>query len=295
MSLSVEIDVFSGRPNPVVELDEKEAAELLERIGPGPRLDEEADVPSPSILGYRGIVIEQDAPGNDRFPKRVRLLDSKVFGRGLANEARDPDVESYLLDPEGPFSRVEIDVDDFLPRVAVLREELLRLEWWRRWDWWDDIFVPPWPAKCPCGPIYEPNWWNVPSRQDYNNCYNYSTNYRTDTFAQPGKAAGAQYTSLSCNSVRPAAIADKLIDSPNADNKCPEEGHLVALVVAPGWDYHWYRKGSNGWWSHKPGGSPVTNLDNAGKLISDPRNANRGPYTDWCTFMVVMHGHIKIK
>ena len=31
-----------------------------------------------------------------------------------------------------------------------------------------------------------------------------------------------------------------------------------------------------------------------GNYISDPRNANRGPYTDFCTFMVVMHGHIKI-
>ncbi len=81
---------------------------------------------------------------------------------------------------------------------------------------------------------------------------------------------------------------------PIANNKCPGEGHLVALVIAPGWDFPWYRKGRNGLWTHKPGGTPVTNLDNSGVTIPDPRTADRGPYTQFCTFMVVMHGHIKI-
>jgi hypothetical protein len=99
---------------------------------------------------------------------------------------------------------------------------------------------------------------------------------------------------MSCAAVKPAAIKDELIDAPNANNKCPKEGHLVALVVAPGFDYHWYRKGRNGYWSHKMGGSPVTNVDNSGVLIPDPRSANRGAYTNFCSFMIVMHGHIKI-
>ena len=94
--------------------------------------------------------------------------------------------------------------------------------------------------------------------------------------------------------MRPAAIADDLIDAPGADNTCPDEGHLVALVVAPGWDYHWFRKDRSGWWSHKPGQTAVTDRDNSGSLILDPRNADRGMYTDFCTFMVAKHGHIKI-
>jgi hypothetical protein len=150
------------------------------------------------------------------------------------------------------------------------------------------------PSKC--APLYEPSWWNDGGTIQYNNnCYNYGTNYRTDTYAQPGRAAGAMYSSLTCPSVKAAAVADSLIDSPGANNKCPKEGHLVALVVGPGWDFHWYRKGRNGYWTHKPGGTPVTNLDNSGVTISDRRTANRGSYTDFCTFMVVMHGHIKIK
>lgn len=41
-------------------------------------------------------------------------------------------------------------------------------------------------------------------------------------------------------------MADDLIDKPNAHNKCPKEGHLAALVIAPSSDIHWYRKGRNG-------------------------------------------------
>jgi len=33
---------------------------------------------------------------------------------------------------------------------------------------------------------------------------------------------------------------------------------------------------------------------NSGVTIPDPRTADRGGYTNFCTFMVVMHGHIKI-
>jgi len=121
------------------------------------------------------------------------------------------------------------------------------------------------------------------------------TDYRTDTFAQPGLAAGAMYTTFTCPAVRTAVIADDLLDQPGANNRCPKEGHLVALVIAAGIDFHWYRKGRNGLWTHKPGGTPVTNLDNSGGTIPDPRTADRGMYTDFCTFMVVMHGHIKIR
>ena len=113
--------------------------------------------------------------------------------------------------------------------------------------------------------------------------------------SQPGAAAGAMYTSLTCASVGPAAIADGVIARPTANNHCPKEGHLVALVIAPGIDFHWYRKGRNGYWSHKPGSTPVVHVDNGNHLIADPRTANRGMYTQFCMFMVVMHGHVKIK
>jgi hypothetical protein len=291
MSIRITVDVFSGRPNPSIELDDRESAEVLDRLMPVRRLgDTEPGLPPEPTLGYRGLVVDQITDRRAELPDVIRVAGADVFGRGLAHRASDDRVEDYLLSPEGPLRRADLDqaILEQLPDLAEQFGEIRRT--------WPVVFppIPFWPPRCRCGPVYEPGWWNVPSRQPFNNCYNYATNYRTDTFAQPGRAAGAMYSSLTCGSVEPAAVADDLIDTPQADNACPTLGHLVALVIWPGADFHWYRKGRNGWWSHKPGSTPVTNVDNSGNYISDPRNANRGHYTDFCTFMVVMHGHIKI-
>jgi hypothetical protein len=156
--------------------------------------------------------------------------------------------------------------------------------------------------KCPCAPVYEPAWWNDAAtggtRQFHNNCYNYACNYRTDTYAQPGRAGGTPPSSITCPGVKPAVLSDALVNySPNPSTglKCPGKGNLVAIVIWPNWDFHCYRLGNNGFWSHKPGSNPVTNLDNSGKVITDPRTCDRGRYTDFCSFMVVMDGHIKLK
>ena len=50
---------------------------------------------------------------------------------------------------------------------------------------------------------------------------------------------------------------------------------MLALVIWPDVDYHWYRKGPDGMWTHKPGGTQATNLDNSGDLISNPETADR--------------------
>ncbi len=292
MALRITIDIFSGRPNPVLELTGKEARDMTDRLHPVRWLERgEGGLPPEPTLGYRGLIIEQTSAPTRGLPRRFRLVHGDLLGPRLAHRAADEDFENFFCGSTGPIRKLRLGrgFPAFL-RKEILRFRRLRLEWPRR--------PCHWPKKnpCRCAPLYEPAWWNDAGQKQFNNnCYNYSTNYRTDTFAQPGQAAGAMYTALSCASVKPAAVADALIDRPAADNKCPGEGHLVALVIAPGWDFHWYRKGRNGYWSHKPGGTTVTNVDNSGFLIPDPRTANRGPYTIFCSFMVVMHGHIKIK
>lgn len=290
MTLRVTIDLFSGRPNPVFELRGKAASDVLAGLRPprGVKREKVAPLP-PSTLGYRGMVVEQLGRPAAGLPRTFRVVNGDVFAGRAAHRAADPTFEDFVCGSTGPLGKLRLgrEFPLVLVREIARLREIRHLYPWRKWPW--PITIP-----CRCAPLYEPAWWNVPARQPYNNCYNYATNYRTNTFAQPGRAAGAMYTSLTCAAVRPAAVADELIDSPGADNKCPAEGHLVALVVWPGGDYHWYRKGRNGYWSHKPGGTAVTNLDNSGNLIADPRTANRGPYTDFCTFMVVMHGHIRI-
>jgi hypothetical protein len=128
-------------------------------------------------------------------------------------------------------------------------------------------------------PSYTPgNWNDADGIQFSNNCYNYACDHQTGTFAQPGRATGQQYASLTCPDVTVGARSDGLTDQ-SCDAGCGRCCHKVALVVAPGWDFHWYRLDDNGRWSHKPGGTEATNVDNSGNFILDPRTADRGPYT----------------
>lgn len=141
-------------------------------------------------------------------------------------------------------------------------------------------------------PTYQPSFWNTGGTvQAMNNCYNYANNKRTDTFAQPGRASGSAVSTPSCQAVRDAAIKDKVL-SANAAGDCPCGSSScedkIALVLRPGsawsWDYHWYRRDDSGMWSHKPGSTRATNLDNSHNPISSPETANRGAYTEFCGY-----------
>jgi len=135
-------------------------------------------------------------------------------------------------------------------------------------------------------PPYQPEYWNNNWQILFsNNCYNYGNNKRTDTYAQPGRASGIflSWEDMNCEAVKNAALADGLVLLP-ASGVCPDTEDKVALVIAPEWDYHWYRQGHDGMWSHKPGGTPATQLDNSGKLITTPETADRGWYTDFCGY-----------
>jgi hypothetical protein len=141
-------------------------------------------------------------------------------------------------------------------------------------------------------PLFEPAQWNfdgasadLATAQDLNNCYNYACNRRTDTYAQPGRASGMQYTTVTCMDVTSAALADGL-RAIDCDRACPMGSYKKALVVgeiAPGFsDYHWYRQDRDGTWSHKPGGTKATNVDAGVHRILDPRTADRNGYRTFC-------------
>jgi hypothetical protein len=293
--LRIEIDVFSGRPNPVLDLDESRSREAIGLLADARRLEKgEPGLPPVPTLGYRGLIVEQLSDASPRLPRTFRVANGAIFGPRAPKAAPSDALERFVLERAG--------LDRAL--LAVVRREMARfLEVRRRSPWRPGKKPPIRPIlRCRCAPLYEPGWWNDGGQKQLrNNCYNYGSNHRTDTFrqvaggSQPGAAAGAMYTSLTGPAVRTAAVADGLIDSPGANNKCPGEGHLVALVIAPNVDFHWYRKGRTGRWTHKPGSTPVTDVDNSNALITDPRTADRGMYTQFTTFMVVMHGHVKIK
>ncbi|RDZ25982.1 LamG domain-containing protein [Lysobacter silvisoli] len=146
----------------------------------------------------------------------------------------------------------------------------------------DDLAV----VMAPGTPLYEPGLWNGGAAVFSNNCYNYATNKRTNTFAQPGNGAGQGTAGYTCPALIEAAIRDGL--EPIADPYEPSHKSTVALVAAPAYgDFHWYRLDRYGGWSHKPGQQPATNLDNSQSTISNPEYADRGIYTDFCGYFRV--------
>lgn len=308
MSVKVTIDIFSGRPNPELVLTAKEAKELFKNMSPTGAMRKASanTLAEPTHLGLRGIQVDQVKSVTDELPQSFFLSHETMYSGG----------KSAMLKAEGTMDKLYRFIADKASSITnagkvreflkIYKEALAPAAETREKTAIPIMTIPPpvlLAATCNCGPIYEPDWWNLNATiKANNNCYNYACNQRTDTFAQPGKATGNQYTSLSgCTvaagqrSAKQGAVSDALVDTPTANNQCPAKGHLVALVIWPGVDFHWYRKGVNTMWSHKPGGTNVTNLDNAGAVISDPRTANRGGYTQFCTFMNVLPGHINIR
>jgi len=87
--LQVELDAFSGRPNPHWELTGREATEFAARLR---KLAPSAVAPMSDGLGYRGFIVRgsADLPGDFR---EVRLL------RGAVTVAREDKVVAYS-DPD---------------------------------------------------------------------------------------------------------------------------------------------------------------------------------------------------
>ncbi len=132
------------------------------------------------------------------------------------------------------------------------------------------------------------DWWNSSEVIYYNNCYNYATNRATNSFAQPGETGGMHLNDLTCETVKNSVSKDLGIENTEFfDFRGPKDDTLIALVVWPDADYHWYRRGSDGKWSHKPGSTPATNLDASDKIIENIEKADHGPYKEFCGYFKV--------
>jgi hypothetical protein len=132
--------------------------------------------------------------------------------------------------------------------------------------------------------LYEPHKWN----DNYNiksthNCYTYALGkirIGLDSKAQPGYASGYNHIDdekdYNCNEFFkrlkkdvPTTYLEKF------DNACLPGFYKIFLALDPGNDYHWWRLNSDGFWSHKPGATEVTDVDASGKKIRNPLIANR--------------------
>jgi hypothetical protein len=140
-------------------------------------------------------------------------------------------------------------------------------------------------------PFEAAKWNDGGTAQKCNNCYNYACDIRTDNFAQPGGSSMSK-SQMNCADVTAKALSDGLFPCPSS--QCHPCHHRVALVIQPGQDYHWYRQGPDGMWSHKRGGTAAKNVDESGNPITDPLLADRGSYTQFCGYFCVYKPNTKI-
>jgi hypothetical protein len=265
--LLVTMHIYSGVQDPqwVIGGDnEEELRRLLKTPGASASQAQEG------VLGYRGFSVFDTAAD----PAAQPLFQIQAAGGTKVSHSISgaPEIEDFLL-----WTGHEHIPDDVSTHVRATLS--------------GPFAVAPFAACPPChaadAPAYNPVFWNHPPVQGSNNCYNYANNQATNSFAQPGRATGHMYTSLTCAGVRPAAQSDGLVPRPNFVGPLGAgQGWYVALVIWPNRDYHWYRQDNIGCWSHKPGPAPARNTDDSGHQITDPRTCNRGPYTVFCSFMI---------
>ncbi|XP_078382118.1 uncharacterized protein LOC144664781 [Oculina patagonica] len=267
---TVTLAVFSGVPDPkwTIASSHPSYTEIQNRLNA--RINDGlAYLPEniPAVLGYKGFLVESKMK-----KESVRLivgpitvqLQTMLFNT-MPKDALPEDLRNGILKV--------IASGVVKPQVAAKRSKSKRY-----------------------APEYSNAPWNLRNHQPFNNCYNYATTKVTDTFAQPGRATGVlPYPPILANPVRMSAERDGLVTlnvaaggPVPANPALPDQNHVVALVVAPGLDYHWYRLDKDGTWSHKPGQTPVTQLDYAGNTINDPRAAAVAPYLPY-QFVTFMH------
>jgi hypothetical protein len=310
--LSVSIDMYSGRPNPELILEGEAAVAALSLLRPArllPAGEQERELAR--VLGYRGLTFIQLGEPVNELPRRVHLAAGRLFGVGLRHRAEVQDAEERLLAEDGPVGKLlDPEFRSYLwPQVAKLH----------KFVWTSEPQEPAsgtGPVECGQGPDADLDWWsdmaiqNQPpcdrqlmprgARQCTNNCYNYATNLRTDSFAQPGKGGGHPLNNnrMTSLAIRLAAWYDGLLDAPAANNACPAEGHLIGVALATpplanSPDFHFWRKNRDGYWSSKAGIHRATDRDANNNRIADPRDA-LGLYPEWCGFMVIVPGHAQL-
>jgi hypothetical protein len=290
--LRITADIYSGRPNPVAEIgDEREARAVLRELeGVSAR---RTDGDTSGGLGPRGFLIETLGDDVSTDPSAGPTVYLPMSALGSAD--RGAEVAERLLSLMGT-GRAPADAPDASIVDADLRDHLLaQMVSGGVESVADQVAAPPaeqvGPADVTCMielGVFNPAFWNDNATVRLNNnCYNYASNWRTNTFAQPGRGCGRMYTAITCAEVTRAALCDGMHLRFDCFPDTEKPRYLVALVVAPGpgfVDYHWFRKQSGEFWGHKPGGTAARNTDNSGALITNPETANRGPYTQFCGY-----------
>lgn len=307
--ITVELDIFSGNPNPKWTLTPKEENELINRVMAEPSLT--SPPKSAGGLGYRGFTISTDNAAKRTLEKsglpsrfyieskenaaaELALINSIEAGKMTADEVRQVALESIKN-----TNRTWSDYWKTHQSVESLSLDKPSKEGYEPSDLKPNIPLgtpaPDENANAACGPTMissdtDFSFWNDAYSITRNNCYNFASGYRSHTFAQPGRKSGVMWTSLancgsSAGSVSYGASFDGFSTTCYTGNE-----FYACLVLWANNDFHWYRLCANGHWCHKPGGTAARNYDDSGNWITSPSTCNRGPYTLVCSYRYFPYG-----
>ena len=131
---------------------------------------------------------------------------------------------------------------------------------------------------------YEPELWDLSKEEhEINNCYSYILNRIEKNIKdklQPGELSGLKFINYNCNEISKKIIKDFPSITPinNIDSPIPCDLYRIALVLdnsGKDLDYHFYRQDLDGYWSHKTGRDPISNVDASDKIIINPEKSDR--------------------
>jgi hypothetical protein len=157
-------------------------------------------------------------------------------------------------------------------------------------------------------PPYTPENWNRPFVQKVHNCFAYALNILSKSLSekcedenicnthQPGeKSKWPAMEEKTCPNLIGRILGDDKYIPVEFSERCPSGTSKIAFIIDTQNDYHVLRQDMTGYFSHKGGQGPVTNLDARGHFIADVRRANfnysdkpdKLNYTHFCGYFCV--------
>ena len=313
--LEVELDIFSGMPNPTWVLSGSQERSLYELLSADSKQISTMKTASKRLgLGYRGLIVRQIKSDDgvwDKATKSKRKPFPTEFRLGITAAKKESAADWLVKTADRQQVRLVDEVQEVVsrgvqlvprpsgpvdPTAKIDRKRVKQAE-----------VSPDAPYK-PTAEEHE-TWWacgsnvfltnidafNDPAHVTRNNCYCFASNHLADIrYALPGRRGGRPATSITCGGV---------IDGLRADgwtNGCQTNSLTIALVIWPNVDYHFYRLVTGGpfwWWGHKPGATHAHYHDDCGNAIHQfqgggfaPNNICRGPYVELCDYFYQNNG-----
>lgn len=307
--LEVELDIFSGMPNPTWVLSKRQEKSLYERLSAEPKQIAPATTSSKQLgLGYRGLIVRRIKTDDgvwDKAMSRRRTPFPNEFRLGIKTAKKESAADWLVKTANLQGARLDDELQEIISRGVELVprprgpvEPTATIDRKRV----EEAEVA---ADVPYKPRAEKHetWWacssnyfsanaslfNQSAYVGRNNCYCFASNHVANSrYALPGRRGGRPATSITCGGVIEGLRADGWRDG------CQPNGLTIVLVIWPNRDYHFYRLVTGGpfwWWGHKPGATPAKYTDDCGRAIYQyqgrgyaPNNICRGPYTDFCDY-----------